>query len=642
MISKIGKKYLSWIFALCFLFGLVSPAHAQNSMKAAIQSVLSIPVEGKPAYDVQVIVSVIDESGSPVLGLATDNFVLSEDSQTVEIKSAQPATEMPIHVVLVMDTSGSMSGAMDPARQAATNFISRLGSKDQAALISFNDRVSVAQGFTEQKTSVSDAVNGIYSVANAGTCLYDAAFQAVQTASTMPSGRRAVLLLTDGKDETRQGGVCSIHNEEDVIKLATSEGIGVPVYTIGLGSNINDLTLNRIASLSGGSYTFASDSSKLEEMFGRLSEQLNAQYLIKYVSTGTPGKHTLSLDVKNNSFSSQTTHEFILPALPTVIAITSPADEELVSGNVTISASVLSQGEPIARVVFTANGENIGEDFSVPYETVWDGSDNPSLMDVELSAIAINQDGAELSRSVVKVLTNVIENGEAQKPDTFSAQQPPKISSTGICGPSTSSSTCTLYVAGGGVIFLGLLIGGVFLVSRNSKKQKPANKVKHDNHLPGEDMTIDGLVTTIPGCDVKATLTILTSDDPGMIGQVLNIQNFPVNLGRSATNDLVFPKDSPVSRQHAIIELTGKSFLIRELISYEGGSSKRPAYGTYVNEKIVGENGVILHSGDEIRLGSRLRLKFNSSSFDGSNQPCDDLTFDGFQTNNVDDSTLDA
>lgn len=641
MISRLAKQNMCWLFTLIMLFGMVIPVRAQNAMKAAIQSVQSVPVDGKPAYDVQAVVSVINDSGGPVLGLKLENFTLSEDSQPVDIVSVEQATEFPIHIVLVMDTSGSMSGAMDAARQAAANFISRLGGKDQAALISFNDHVTITQDFTNEKARVSDAVNGIYSVANAGTCLYDAAFQAVQTASTMPSGRRAVLVLTDGKDETRQGSVCSIHNEEDVIKLATNEGIGVPVYTIGLGSNINDLTLNRIASMTGGSYTFASDSSKLEEMFGKISEQLNAQYLINYVSTGTPGKHTLSLDVNYNNFSSQTTRDFILPALPTVIAITSPAGGEQINGEVTITANVLSQGEPIARVVFAVNGENVGEDFSAPYEAVWDATANSSLKDAELSAIAINQDGAELSRSVVTVKNVSVGDSEDQAPESLLENHSSK-AELGICGPSISGTMCTIYIAGGGVLFVGLIIGGVFYFSRNLKRQKPTSKERQEKYKAAEDMTIDGFAATMPGGSVKATLTVVASDDPGMIGQVLNIQTFPVNLGRSATNDLVFPKDSPVSRQHAIIDLSGKSMLIREMISYEGGSTKRPAYGTYVNENSIGDNGVILHSGDEIRLGTRLRLRFNTSSFNGNEQSSDELTFDGFQSNTLDDSTLDA
>jgi pSer/pThr/pTyr-binding forkhead associated (FHA) protein len=98
-----------------------------------------------------------------------------------------------------------------------------------------------------------------------------------------------------------------------------------------------------------------------------------------------------------------------------------------------------------------------------------------------------------------------------------------------------------------------------------------------------------------------------------MIGQTIEISKSPIRLGRRATNDIIFAQDMPVSREHVVIENTPAGITLTEISSIDSeGEVKRPRYGTYVNEVEVGEEPVVLLSADEIRLGSRVRLKFET------------------------------
>jgi predicted component of type VI protein secretion system len=108
-----------------------------------------------------------------------------------------------------------------------------------------------------------------------------------------------------------------------------------------------------------------------------------------------------------------------------------------------------------------------------------------------------------------------------------------------------------------------------------------------------------------------ASLAVLFSDDPALQGQALELTSDRVLLGRSSLNDLIFPKDTPVSRQHAVIEQKDGQFWLSEVVTNdETGQLKRPRFGTYVNEAPAGDQPVQLKNGDVIRLGPRVRLQF--------------------------------
>ncbi|MEW5942175.1 MAG: FHA domain-containing protein, partial [Chloroflexota bacterium] len=75
--------------------------------------------------------------------------------------------------------------------------------------------------------------------------------------------------------------------------------------------------------------------------------------------------------------------------------------------------------------------------------------------------------------------------------------------------------------------------------------------------------------------------------------------------------DLPFPTDSPVSRHHAQVEERNGGLWISEVESVDpAGNPKRPTYGTYVNDAPIGTAPVLLKSRDEVRLGKRVRLRF--------------------------------
>ncbi|MCK6539603.1 MAG: VWA domain-containing protein [Anaerolineales bacterium] len=613
------------------LFGSIH-ALAQSTIDLTVHYVEGFPAEGEIAYDVNVYLSVFDGSGNPVRDLTTDSITAAEDSQKVELRNLRPADE-PIAVILVMDTSGSMSGPkIADARSAASNFIGEMKENDRAAIMTFDENVKLQMDFTANHTDIRDRLARIDASPGSGTCLHDAAYQAVQLASTLPSGRRAVILFTDGVDETASGGrACSVHTLQDVVELASQGGTRTPIYALGLGNRIDEKSLQRVAELTGGRYIYAPDSSQLEEVFQTLSNQLRSQYVLSYKSFAAPGAHTLAVSVNHLGAQDSDTRNFLLPALPARVTILAPADGGTVGGSVKAVASISGQGTAIDRVEFEINGEVVGSDDATPYELEID------LLPYEpgaltLSAVAYDETNAELARASI----NVIRAAPTAVPTTVVIQPTP------TPAPQTDNTILIVGAVLGGLGLITILLLALMLARqrRQEKGGAAAETVVQTPRTPYREKDADRTMDSWEGGpEAFGILTVEASDDPSMIGHRFEISASLTTLGRSADNDINFPKDNPVSRRHAEIFERNRRLFIREVEAMDSsGEYRPPKYGTFVNEVPLGAEPAGLKSGDEIRLGKRVRLRFEAYERAGESEA---LTFDDMTLGDDPDKTVD-
>lgn len=177
--------------------------------------------------------------------------------------------------VLVLDRSGSMREGrkMQSLKQAAARFLQLMptGNADTTVL-SFNDRVESADGFTADKAQLKERIEELFPMGE--TAWYDAAYEGIETLVAAPvvEGkrlRRAVLMLTDGKDNRSRRDV------EDVIRRARQEE--VRVFTLGLGRKyeIDERAMKYLAEQTGGEYFHVEDAAKLTDTFEQLSINLH-------------------------------------------------------------------------------------------------------------------------------------------------------------------------------------------------------------------------------------------------------------------------------------------------------------------------------------------------------------------------------
>ncbi len=193
----------------------------------------------------------------------------------------------PLDVVLVIDRSGSMSGQpIIDARDAAKEFTDNLVSNSEAGVVSFASSSGVDMDMTllnsyDNKAAVKSAIDSIDDdgMTAMGEGMADANDLLINHGRS--DTRKVMIVLTDG--ETNSG---DDRDGEDAIAFANANG--VTIYTIGLGSSLDEALLRHIASETGGTYYNAPDSSDLSEIYNTIAQELS-DYDISDVEYGVEG-----------------------------------------------------------------------------------------------------------------------------------------------------------------------------------------------------------------------------------------------------------------------------------------------------------------------------------------------------------------
>jgi len=216
------------------------------------------------------------------VNLALDRIRVFEDGIAQKVDTFQEAVD-PVSIVLTLDSSGSMRPVTDTVKQTAREFVSAVRPEDSLALITFSDEPLFAHllGTTRQWTL--DAIDKY--TPTGGTALYDALWNSLQHVKTA-KGRRAVVVLTDGRDEDAKGTAAgSAHTLADVLGLIPD--VGATIYVVGLGKNVDHEVLARLATQSGGDAYFPEEASQLSEQFHSIVENLRRRYVVSYTSTNS-------------------------------------------------------------------------------------------------------------------------------------------------------------------------------------------------------------------------------------------------------------------------------------------------------------------------------------------------------------------
>ena len=246
-------------FVLCLsvsLLALVCLPAASPAPQSADQPVTTLKIQ---AREVVLPVTVRDKHGALVTSLKIKDFTLTEDGRPQTIKSFTHETELPFRLGLLIDTSRSVSGAMENERKAAGKFVDAMlpetpkpgsgSATDQAFLVHFDREVELLRDFTTSRDKLHHELDdmgptraaqndsqGTDSSGNgsgtqgqgrggrAGTLLYDAIFLASDELMKPKDGRKALVVFSDGVD---RGSKETLNDAVDAADRA-----GVAVYTI--------------------------------------------------------------------------------------------------------------------------------------------------------------------------------------------------------------------------------------------------------------------------------------------------------------------------------------------------------------------------------------------------------------------------
>jgi len=148
---------------------------------------------------VSVPVIVSDREGRYISGLKLEDFKLYQDRIEQPI-SVFDAAEEPLNIALLLDTSRSTEQVLGDIKKAAANFLKELRPQDRAMVISFDYDVHLLTGLTSDRKVLERAIEGSRIGEQFGTTLRDAVAEVVERRFKRVDGRKAIILLTDGKD----------------------------------------------------------------------------------------------------------------------------------------------------------------------------------------------------------------------------------------------------------------------------------------------------------------------------------------------------------------------------------------------------------------------------------------------------------
>lgn len=265
---------------------LVLIANGQDDAEQTPQPTLQITgINSANLPEAKLTVNVMDTFGQYVPNLTVEDFNLSNQlSQYGRIVQVENVTDddLPISVVLVIDTSSSMSGSpITRARQAAIQFVDLLGEQDHVAIITFDSNITTVQEFTTDKALLRQAIETF--PIGGQTALYDGTATGLIYGLTAPTERRTVVLLSDGAEYGGTGEDGTIYPASDVSRsetLRTTAMSDVSFYTIGLGFGADRTYLQDVSASTNGQFYESPTPDSLTEIYSQIAHVLRTQYIL--------------------------------------------------------------------------------------------------------------------------------------------------------------------------------------------------------------------------------------------------------------------------------------------------------------------------------------------------------------------------
>lgn len=279
-------KKMIVLFTLLVLAIFSFQAQVQTAEEVIVLNVSQIEVSEFPA--IKVYAQVTDETGQGILGLTNDAFTLTEqgNGETLptleEIAVEEMSIDEAIKVAIVIDNSPSMGyvygdlTGIAAAKEAAKSFVDQMSSSDEACVIGFAKEATIKQTFTNDKDLLKQAIDGM--TEEPYTSLYDGVYFGLEQFSGV-TGVKALIVLADGDDNA------SFHTSTHVVDYANN--LGVPVYSIGLGRELDPTRLADISDNTGGQYYEAPTADDLDQIYTKISQSIRGQYLITYTTHNT-------------------------------------------------------------------------------------------------------------------------------------------------------------------------------------------------------------------------------------------------------------------------------------------------------------------------------------------------------------------
>jgi Ca-activated chloride channel family protein len=262
---------------------------------------------------VSLFATVLDAENRLVPDLTQQDFEVFDNDKLQPLVVFR-SENLPITAIVMLDTSGSMTGTIDLLKAAAEQFVIRLLQDDKATVGAFNDKIELNAGFTNNRDKLVSQVKDL-DYGN-GTRLFDAISESLDALRGV-EGRRVILVFTDGDDTSSRIG------RGTVLDRARAEE--VMIYSIGLQSEYfdgarmvrtkPDSSLKRFADETGGGYFELKKTADLGPTFSRVAQELHSQYVLGFEAKQLDGKvHKLAVKMKQAGMTARARKSYVATA----------------------------------------------------------------------------------------------------------------------------------------------------------------------------------------------------------------------------------------------------------------------------------------------------------------------------------------
>ena len=651
---KVKFLWISILLALS-LVALAQAPTPQNTYNVSIDTLryevdqstgISIPF-------VQMAVTVTGTNGDGIRGLDVSNFRIEQGSTSIPpIMEDFTSAQVGVRVVLCIDASGSMRGQpLQQMKEAISAYVDSLRPQDYVSIITFGDSYDVVAPFTNDKNYLKSTIEGIQA-SGSYSSLYYGVYQSILKLREGGQSleRRFVIVISDGKNES----LSDAYDIDDCIEAAQADG--VIISTIGF-TNENPQYLQNLEAMAqgtGGTYNYgAGNAASLNQQLMESILLLRSQYFLAF--TPPPGRTSDAFEVVIRSTNFIGSAGFDVSSVMTTHACP-------ICGQLYNTASESQQCIDSHRNTCPHCGSEFGDqealELHIQSEHHWECPHYDSVFTTEAllnqhianvhiacpSCGEVFASQGELEQHILDEMHYTCQNCDS----TFVSQE----------ALDTHMEDCKpgipILPIVGGVLVFGGIIFVILLMRKKSKAKmealqaemqereeelqrknrrieqeaKAAAEPKRPKAGPGSTETLNSSYDTqtysgdmggatqaahaAPPRDPRKTMigdSVATQYTQGLLevmdgphqGVTFDLAKGQVTLGRASDNFIVIDDDT-VSGHHAVIRFAAGMFQLTDTDSTNG---------TYVNGERISQS--ILKSGDIVRLGTEIELKFQGS-----------------------------
>jgi len=249
---------------------------------------------------VNVLATVRDHQGHIIRDLAQADFSVSENGRPQTIRYFSRESDLPLTLGLMVDTSLSQQRVINVERGASMRFLDRVlrETKDHVFIMQFDMAVCLCQELTSSRRKLEEALAFVDTPSRqelrnqygGGTLLYDAVVEASKKVMSNQSGRKALIILSDGVDTGSEATLtdateAALRTDTLIYSILFSDPgfYGGPLLG-RMGGADGRKALTRMSKESGGGFFEVSKKQSIDDIFTILEAELRSQYSLGYVS----------------------------------------------------------------------------------------------------------------------------------------------------------------------------------------------------------------------------------------------------------------------------------------------------------------------------------------------------------------------